>query len=156
MFVHKTKEKKERKERKEDKKEERKERREGRGGGTVCKIDGMRHREGHPHMGGKGGGREVSDVKSKPYKGEGKVKVERKIEGNGYQGKGGGMVGKAKHWIQKAIKHPGALHEELDVPEGKKIPAKKLEKAEKSKNPTEARRARLAETLKGMRKGKKS
>lgn len=44
----------------------------------------------------------------------------------------------------------GALHRELNVPEGKKIPEKKLEKAEKSKNPVERRRAVLAETLKNM------
>jgi len=55
-------------------------------------------------------------------------------------------------WIGKAIKHPGALHKTLGVPEGKKIPEKKLKKAEHSKNPTTARRARLAETLKGMKK----
>jgi len=56
----------------------------------------------------------------------------------------------AKKWISKAIKHPGALHRELNVPEGKKIPAAKLKKAEHSKNPTLKRRAQLAETLKKM------
>ncbi|KTD29677.1 hypothetical protein [Legionella maceachernii] len=56
-----------------------------------------------------------------------------------------------KKWIQKAIKHPGALHKELGVPKGKKIPEKKLEQAAK-KGGKEGRRARLAETLKGMRK----
>lgn len=60
--------------------------------------------------------------------------------------------GKADHWIAGAIKHPGALHKELHVPEGKKIPAKKLVKAEHSKNPVEAKRAHLAETLKGLHK----
>ena len=58
----------------------------------------------------------------------------------------------AKNWIAGAIKKPGALHKSLGVPEGKKIPEAKLEKAEKSKNPTTAKRARLAETLKGLRK----
>jgi len=58
--------------------------------------------------------------------------------------------GKAEKWISGAIKHKGALHKELKVPEGKKIPEKKLEKAEHSKNPTLAKRARLAETLKGL------
>jgi len=54
-------------------------------------------------------------------------------------------------WIQKAVsKNPGALHRELGVPEGKKIPEKLLKKAEHSKNPTEAKRARLAETLKSL------
>jgi hypothetical protein len=31
-----------------------------------------------------------------------------------------------KNWIAGAIKHPGALHKETGVPQGKKIPAKKL------------------------------
>ena len=57
----------------------------------------------------------------------------------------------AEKWIQKAIKHPGALHKELHVPEGKDIPMKKLEKAAK-KPGVEGKRARLAETLKGMHK----
>jgi hypothetical protein len=57
-----------------------------------------------------------------------------------------------KKWIQKAIKHPGALHKELGVPEGKKIPAKKLDKAAKSSNPTLAKRANLAKTLKKLHK----
>jgi len=55
-------------------------------------------------------------------------------------------------WIQGAIKHPGALHKELGVPQGEKIPAKKLAKAEHSSNPKLARRVRLAETLKGFHK----
>ena len=54
-------------------------------------------------------------------------------------------------WIAAAIKHPGALHEELDVPEGKKIPAKKLAKAAKAPGVL-GKRARLAETLKGFKK----
>lgn len=57
-----------------------------------------------------------------------------------------------KKWIQEAIKHPGALRKTLKVKEGEKIPEKKLKKAEHSKNPTTARRARLAETLKKMHK----
>lgn len=58
----------------------------------------------------------------------------------------------AKNWIQGAIKKPGALHKALHVKEGEKIPAKKLEKAEHSKNPTTRKRAALAETLKKMHK----
>lgn len=54
------------------------------------------------------------------------------------------------NWIAGAVKHPGALHKELGVPEGKKIPAGKLEKAEHSENPKLAKRARLAETLERM------
>ncbi len=57
-----------------------------------------------------------------------------------------------KKWISKAIKHPGALHKEMGIAEGKKIPAKKLAKATHSKNPKLAKRARLAETLKSFKK----
>lgn len=59
----------------------------------------------------------------------------------------------ADHWIQSAIKHPGALHKELGVPQGEKIPAKKMKGALHSSNPLEAKRARLAETLKKMHHG---
>jgi len=62
----------------------------------------------------------------------------------------GGGRAKPEKWIQGAIKHPGALHKALHVPEGEKIPAKKLAKAAHSENPTMAKRARLAQTLKGM------
>jgi len=54
-------------------------------------------------------------------------------------------------WIQGAIKNKGALHKELGVPQGKKIPEKKLEAAAK-KPGKEGKRARLAETLKGFKK----
>jgi hypothetical protein len=57
-----------------------------------------------------------------------------------------------EQFIQKAIKHPGALRKSLHVKEGEKIPEKKLEKAEHSKNPTMRKRAILAETLKKMHK----
>lgn len=59
--------------------------------------------------------------------------------------KGGGF-------IQKAIKHPGALHKALGVPQGEKIPAKKLAKAAHSDNPTMRKRANLAKTLKSFNK----
>lgn len=52
-------------------------------------------------------------------------------------------------WIKEAIKHKGALHKELGVAEGKKIPKAKLEKAAKHKG-VEGKRARLAETLEKM------
>lgn len=55
----------------------------------------------------------------------------------------------AKKWIQKAIKHPGALRKSLGVKEGEKIPAKRLAAAAK-KGGTIGRRARLAQTLKKM------
>lgn len=53
-------------------------------------------------------------------------------------------------WIQGAIKRPGALHKALGVPQGQKIPLKKLKKAEHSSNPKIARQAHLAATLKSF------
>ncbi len=60
----------------------------------------------------------------------------------------------AKHWISGAIKHPGALHKELGVPEGEKIPRRKLAKAAK-KGGKEGERARLAETLEHLKHRKR-
>lgn len=60
----------------------------------------------------------------------------------------------AKNWIKGAIKHPGALRKSLGVKKGEKIPEKKLEKAEHSKNKKTAKRARLAVELGKMHKGK--
>jgi hypothetical protein len=57
----------------------------------------------------------------------------------------------AEKWIGKMHMKKGALHKELDVPEGKKIPTKKLKAAEKAPG-KEGKRARLAETLKGFKK----
>lgn len=55
-----------------------------------------------------------------------------------------------KKWIQDAIKHPGALHASLHIPEGKKIPEKRLESAMHSNSPLTRKRAALAKTLKGF------
>ena len=59
-----------------------------------------------------------------------------------------------KNWIAAATKNKGALHRALGVPQGKKIPESKLEKAAESGGKL-GKQARLAETLKGFRKGKK-
>ena len=56
----------------------------------------------------------------------------------------------AEKWIQKAIKSPGALHKQLGVPKGEKIPAKKLAAAAKAPGKM-GQRARLAQTLKKMK-----
>ena len=58
-----------------------------------------------------------------------------------------------KNWIAGAIKKPGALHEQLKVPKGEKIPAKKLEKAAAAPGKL-GQRARLAQTLSGMKHGR--
>lgn len=57
-----------------------------------------------------------------------------------------------KKWISGAIKNTGSLRKSLHVKEGEKIPEKKLEKAEHSKNPKLRKRAVLAKTLKKMHK----
>ena len=53
--------------------------------------------------------------------------------------------------IAKAIKKPGALHEQMGVPQGKKIPAKALAKAAKAPGKL-GQRARFAQLLKGFKK----
>jgi len=60
----------------------------------------------------------------------------------------------AEKWISGAIKHPGALHKDLGVPQGQKIPLKKIEKAASGSGKT-AKRARLAITLRKIRGGSK-
>lgn len=57
-------------------------------------------------------------------------------------------------FIQKAIKHKGALRKALHVKKGEKIPEKKLEKAEHSKSPLMRKRSNLAETLGKLRRKK--
>jgi hypothetical protein len=58
-----------------------------------------------------------------------------------------------KKWIQNAIKpgKKGALHKQLGVPQGQKIPADKLAAAAK-KGGKVGQRARLAMTLKKLKK----
>jgi hypothetical protein len=60
-------------------------------------------------------------------------------------------VEEADKWIQGAIKHPGALHRQLGVPEGEKIPRKRLEQAAQAGGKL-GKRARLAMTLGRLRK----
>lgn len=56
---------------------------------------------------------------------------------------------KAKKFIQGAIKHPGALHRDLGVPQGQKIPHEKVVEAAHGQGKTAAR-ARFALTLSKM------
>ena len=55
-----------------------------------------------------------------------------------------------KNWIAGAISKPGALRKSLGVKKGEKIPAGKLAAAAK-KSGKMGQRARLAQTLKGMK-----
>ena len=64
---------------------------------------------------------------------------------------GRGVVEKKKGgWIQKAIKKPGALREQLGIKGKKKIPAKMLDRATNAPGKL-GQRARLAKTLRGMK-----
>lgn len=61
-----------------------------------------------------------------------------------------GMKSGGGKWIKNAIKRPGALHRALHVPEGEKIPAKKMAKAARSENPRIRKMVGLAKTLSKM------
>ena len=75
--------------------------------------------------------------------GDGKVTRADVLKGRGVYKKGG--------WIKEAIKKPGALRSSLGVKAGEKIPAKKLAAAAKKPGKM-GQRARLAQTLKGLKK----
>ena len=62
---------------------------------------------------------------------------------------------KIKKWIAGAIGKPGALHAALGVPSDEKIPLRKLKAVDQGNSPL-AKRARLAETLRGFKHPKKS
>lgn len=101
-------------------------------------------RAGTKHVGGMKKGGSVSD---------GELEGTR-LTGGRKAHKHGGRAD--AHWIKGAIKHPGALHRELNVADDKRIPEKKLEKAEHSPNKMVAKRAHLAETLRDLpRDGRK-
>ncbi len=76
--------------------------------------------------------------------------VDMHSPGDGYHHDRSSHKGK-RNWIAGAIEHPGALHRELGVPEGKKIPASKLA-VHKGDSPKMERQKNLAKTLKGMHK----
>ena len=80
--------------------------------------------------------------------GDGKVTQKDILKGRGDPGLKKG--GSAK-WIQSAIKKPGSLRKSLGVKKGEKIPAGKLAKAAKAPGKM-GQRARLAQTLKGLKK----
>ena len=86
--------------------------------------------------------RGMGDINPSKMPGKKTIKRKDKPEDVAMYKKGG--------WIKDAIKKPGALREELGVKKGEKIPAKKLAKAAKSSGKL-GQRARLAETLKGMK-----
>ena len=98
--------------------------------GRVTKADG-----------GGLGGAQSSDQEEQPI-----TKSVRIPSGTSSDKKSGGGT----HWIAGAIKHPGALHRALHVPEGEKIPAKKMSQASHSGSARVRKMAGLAHTLKGF------
>ena len=62
-----------------------------------------------------------------------------------------GLLTPNPNFISTAIKKPGALHQELGVPQGKKIPVNKIKAAAKKKGKL-GQRARFALTLEKMSK----
>jgi hypothetical protein len=72
----------------------------------------------------------------------------------GARKRGGQIEEKAKKgkWIKGAInpENKGKLHRELGVPQEKRIPQRMLNKATHDRNPTIAKEARLAKTLKSF------
>ena len=58
----------------------------------------------------------------------------------------------AAHWIESAIKKPGALRSKLGIKKGQNIPEDKLDAAAKAPGKT-GQQARLAKTLKAMHHG---
>lgn len=79
--------------------------------------------------------------------GDGEVTKKDILKARGVEGfKKGGSA----KFIQEAIKKPGALRKSLGVKRGEKIPAGKLAAAAKKPGKM-GQRARLAQTLKGMK-----
>ena len=78
--------------------------------------------------------------------GDGKTTQADILKGRGVFKKGG-----STKWIQEAVKKPGALRAQMGVKKGEKIPAKKLAAAAKKPGKM-GQRARLAQTLKGLKK----
>ena len=92
--------------------------------------------------------RGMGDMKASKMPGKKTIKRKDKPQDVAMYAKGG-----KANFIQKAIKKPGALHEQMGVPKGKKIPAKALAKAAKAPGKL-GQRARFAQVLKGFKKGK--
>ena len=80
-----------------------------------------------------------------------KLVKDKELDASPIERKQAGAIAKNGKWIQKAIKKPGALRKQLGAKPGKPIPAAKLAAAAK-KGGKLGQRARLAQTLKGMKK----
>lgn len=96
---------------------------------------------------GKGEPKRMAKRSKMKSKGKRSKKDEKEVAGDTDKESGPGE-GKRLN-IKKAIKHPGALHKDLGVPAGQKIPKSKIAAAAKGKGKT-AQRARFAMTLSKM------
>jgi uncharacterized protein DUF6496 len=87
---------------------------------------------------------------AKPRRGYGATPSQTPVDSKiGWRGQETAGYDGEKKWIKGAIKHPGALHRQLGVPEGQKIPAGKVAAAAQ-KGGKLGQRARLAQTLSHM------
>lgn len=93
-----------------------------------------------------------SQIQKPVHKGDPNIVMDKPMK------QGGKVAGKKPHVradkrarggsIKIKPENKGKLHKELGVPEGKKIPGAKLEKAKNSSNPAERKRAIFAENAK--------
>ena len=56
----------------------------------------------------------------------------------------------SKNWIAGATQNKGGLHRSLHIPQGDTIPVGRIKKATHAENPTLAKRANLALTLRKL------
>ena len=82
---------------------------------------------------------------------DGKVTQKDVLMAKGVIPKSDTVSAKKGGWIKDAIKKPGSLRKSLGVKKGEKIPAGKLAAAAKKPGKM-GQRARLAQTLKGLKK----
>ena len=82
---------------------------------------------------------------------DGKVTKKDVLMAKGVIPKSDTVAAKKGGWIKDAIKKPGSLRKSLGVKKGEKIPAGKLAAAAKKPGKM-GQRARLAQTLKGLKK----
>ena len=94
---------------------------------------------GHEHHGGIASALKSVEREMHADGGAPRARLDRKSRASG-----------GRNWIAGATKNKGALHRALHVPEGEKIPAKKLAQGAKSDSPKIRKEVSLAKTLKKM------
>jgi len=101
--------------------------------------------KGHRIIRGKGTQKTPNAIFEQPL--EFGSNYKRTLAGKRHYKEGG--LAEGGRWIQSALppSSKGKLHQHLGIPQGQKIPLKRIKKAEHSPNQTIAKEARLADTL---------